>query len=715
MIAKMTLPLLGGSPSVWNTCMAFFQATLLAGYAYAHLTTRLRLRAQIALHGVLLLLPLAVLPIHIADNAVQSLRPDVSPSLWLLGVLLMSVGLPFFLISTTNPLLQRWFASTNHPSAKDPYFLYVASNLGSLCGVLSFPILIEPYLGLRLQTWYWSAGYACLALLTLSCAGLVWRLSRTQVHPDHAVMQGGESPVTHGAEHLTAGRRLRWLALAAVASSLMLGLTTHITSEFISVPLFWVVPLTIYLLTLILVFARRTILPHAWMVRALPIAAVLFAIMMLLEATEVHFMVFHVLIFFVAAMVCHGELTKDRPSTRHLTEFYLWLSAGGVLGGLFNAFIAPLVFKGVAEYPLALVCACLLSPTTVGTQQGARNWWFELGFPLAIGSATAGVVLGLPAIGIERGPLSIAALLGVLAILWFVSANRPVSFGLGIGSMIFVTSTITSTAAHVLYRERTYFSLLRIEHDPVTNCYQLIHGSTVHGQQSAVRDGRAEPLSYYYRAGPVGQVFESFNGRTARPRVAVVGLGIGSLAAYAQPGQHWTFYEIDPAVERAARNANYFTFLQDCQADQLDVVLGDARLRLQEVPDKEYGLIVLDAFSSDAIPVHLLTREALRLYLDKLVDSGMLVLHVSTRHLDLRRVLKGLAAEGALACRGRFDVITLEEAIETGRFSSAWVVMARREAYLGELLWDRRWRPLVIQPLHWTDDYSNILSVLKWR
>jgi spermidine synthase len=712
MIAKMILPLLGGTPSVWNTCIAFFQAMLLAGYVYSHLLRRLRLHHQIAVHASLLLIALAVLPVRIANEAVQSLRPDVDPSFWLLGVLFGSVGLPFFLGCTTSPLLQHWFANTRHPAAQDPYFLYAASNLGSLAGVLSFPVVIEPYVGLTNQAWLWSAGFVCLAILILVCGTMTWTSSARSalLYDDRAAAL--TSPTSAGG--VTVGRRLRWLALASVASSLMLGLTTHITSDLASVPLFWVVPLAIYLLTFILVFSRRSPLPHAWMVWVLPFAAMLYACLTLLQATSVSSTMLHLVIFFVAAMVCHGELARDRPPAQYLTEFYLWLSAGGVLGGIFNAFIAPLIFDGIAEYPLALVCACLLSPPQLRPGQKEWRWWIALGLPLAIGAMTAGVVYGMTALGIDQSALSTVMLLGVLAILWVFAARRPVSFGLGIGSMLIVGWGVTAIGETVLYRERTYFSVLRVQRDAASNSILLIHGSTVHGQQSLAPDRRAEPLSYYHRTGPIGQVFAEVDSHLVKPSVAVVGLGAGSLAAYARPNHHWTFFEIDPAVERIAANPDYFTFLENCTAEKLKVILGDARLRLQTVPNDEYGLIILDAFSSDAIPVHLLTREAMRLYLSKLVDGGVLAFHISSRHLDLRPVLKGLAADSSLICRSRFDRVSLEEEDRTGKSTSAWVIMARRETDLGNLMRDRRWQPLRTGTVLWTDDHSNLWSVVRW-
>lgn len=354
---------MGGTPGVWNTCMVFFQASLLAGYIYAHAATAwLGVRRQAALHVGLLLLPLSTLPIAVSIG--WSPPVEENPIPWLLALLLVSVGLPFFVISASAPMLQKWFASTGHPAAKDPYFLYRASNLGSMLGLLAYPALLEPTLQLAEQSWLWSWGYGLLILLTLGCAVILWRgpvsathsLSLGASHDSHGLLT-----IEDSGSGLTVSRRMRWVALSFVPSSLMLGVTTHLSTDIAAIPLLWVIPLALYLFSFVLVFARKPSLSHQFMVRRLPFLILASAITIFSKATQPVWLLMplHLLTFFVAAMVCHGEMAKDRPPTRHLTEFYLWMSVGGVLGGLFNALVAPMVFSTVVEFPLAMVAASL--------------------------------------------------------------------------------------------------------------------------------------------------------------------------------------------------------------------------------------------------------------------------------------------------------------------------------------------------------------------
>jgi hypothetical protein len=723
MMAKMILPLLGGSPAVWNTCMVFFQAALLAGYAYAHgATARPGLRVQIALHVGLLSLPLLLLPVAIARDAVESLPHQANPVLWLLGVLLVSVGLPFFVVSTSAPLLQRWFAGTGHPSAQDPYFLYGASNLGSMLALLGYPTLVEPHLSLEQQSWLWAAGYGLLVMLTLGCMAALWRArvacpqgrGMPPPNPDK-----GLPPLPGPSGRLTVGRRLRWVALAFVPSSMMLAVTAYLSNDIAAVPLLWVIPLALYLLSFVLVFARRPIVPHAWMVRTLPLLAASSTVLILVEAPGPILMLVmvHLLTLFVAAMVCHGELARDRPPAEKLTEFYLWMSVGGVLGGVFNTLVAPLVFSRVVEYPLAVVLACLFRPRTVSDRDSPRSRRLDLALPLALGALTAGLVLGVQALGLKPSIAVLLLLFGLPVLLWYSTLHRPVRFALGIGAILLAGALYPGIHGHLLYRERSFFGVSRVAVAPDGKYRLLVHGGTVHGRQSLDPARRREPLAYYHRSGPIGQVLEVVQEGGARRSIAVVGLGTGSMACYAEPDEQWTFYEIDPVVEQIARDPNYFTFLQDSRAGKLEVVLGDARLRLREARDGEYGLIVLDAFSSDAIPVHLLTREALGLYLSKLAKGGMLAFHISNRYLDLKPALGGLARDAGVVAYARGDLDLSSEDVESGKNASQWVVMARRKADLSKLVADSRWQPLRGRrgTRVWTDDFSNILSALKWK
>jgi hypothetical protein len=711
MIAKMVLPLLGGSPTVWATCMVFYQAGLLAGYAYAHATSIwLAVRRQVLMQAALVLLPLFVLPIAIPEDAAGSLAPQVNPTGWLLWLLLGVVGLPFFVVSTSAPLLQRWFSHSGHPAASDPYFLYGASNSGSMLALVAYPALVEPHLRLAQQSMAWTAGYGLLAALTIGCATIVWR------GQEPATAEALEPEPTRGPEPLRLGQVLHWMVLAFIPSSLMLGVTMYLTTDITAIPLLWVIPLAIYLLTFILTFARRPLLRHGWMVRALPMAVVVLALAMSVSSvTQVLFLPIHLLTFFLAAMVCHGELVRHRPPREHLTAFYLAMSGGGALGGLMSALFAPVAFDRVAEYPLALVLACLVLPGTQLDSGNARRRLVDWALPATLG-ALAWLMISLLAdrLRFPQLDLAVKCVLGALVLVCYTFKDRPVRFALGTGAVFLAGGTYASDYGRVLYQHRNYFGVLRVTELTPGNYHRLIHGHTVHGQQSLDPSRRREPLAYYHRTGPIGQVFDVLDERLTRANVASVGLGAGSLACYAQPGQCWTFYEIDPVVARVGRDPRFFTFLDDSRATTTEVVLGDARLCLKSAPEHGYKLIVLDAFSSDAIPTHLLTREALRLYLDKLAEGGIIAFHISNNFIDLAPVLGTLARDSELSCLVRRDLNLSPEEASGGKSPSIWAAMARRASDLGVLVDDPRWAspPSQSGETVWTDDFSNIVEHL---
>ncbi len=741
LVGKMLLPLLGGTPSVWNTCLLFFQAALLGGYAYALASTRwLAWRWQVALHALLFAAAALALPLAVSWEAGGAAPgEDESPAFWLLKKLLVTVGPPFFVLSSTAPLLQKWFTRTRAASASDPYFLYAASNAGSLAALLGFPLLLEPSWPLGVQGRAWSLGYAGLAVLLVACA---WAARRTVDEREVAEVSGGEG----GA--LSLRRRLRWALLAFVPSSLVLGATTYITTDVAAVPLLWVVPLSLYLLSFVLVFAHRRLVPSWLAARMLPGSAVLLALVYLSGATQpAWFLVlFHLLFLFAAALVCHGLLADDRPHARHLAEFYLWLSAGGAAGGLFNALLAPLVFDTVIEYPLVVVLACYLGPAfqsnwfgvlrpktraregadvkeeegaaeAGGERSFARVMWTEAALPLSLFVLAGALGLVAPGLGLETVERTALALGVPLFLLNHFGSGRPSRFALGLAAVMLASTLAGERPARTLHAERNFFGTLRVNANSDDSAHSFQHGSTLHGRQYTDPARACEPLSYYHRRGPLGTVFEEYGRRQAEGRggVAVVGLGAGASAAYARAGEDWTFYEIDPAVARLARDPAFFTYLTKCANAAPRVVIGDARLRLREAPDAAYGLVVLDAFSSDAVPAHLLTREALDLYLSKLAPGGLVVFHTSNRSLELDRVAGGLARDAGLVARIFTDT---NYDSEDARDPSEWVVVARRAEDLGRLADDARWAPLdqTTRKLEvWRDDFSNVASVIKWQ
>jgi hypothetical protein len=774
MFAKFILPLFGSTPAVWTGSMMFFQMALLIGYLYVHATTAwLGARKQAVLHLAVVLLPLLVLPLAVpADEWAPS--SEANPIFLLLGLLLVSVGLPFFAISTTNPLVQKWLADTDHPAASDPYFLYRASNLGSVIGLLGYPLLVERELTLDTQGIVWSVGYGLLLILVLASAVMLWRSPRPSVAEGEEEAEplagdpvsGGGSPQTADTplvaepreERLTLLRRLRWVGLTFVPSSLMLGVTAFITTDITPIPLLWVIPLSLYLFSFVIVFSPSQRMPdliHKVMVAALPVMMAVLVLTILIELRNPYWLLIllHLLGFFVVAMVLHGEVARDRPPARNLTEFYLWVSVGGFLGGVFNALIAPIAFDTVVEYPLAIILACIFVPGLVLsrllqsdrasgeasgeegqsregqeasggdeeeretlTSSGSRTLGsrrldlaLDLALPLVLGLAMWGISTAIDAyLPVDYISLAWQTLLGLAVglCLWFAySATRPIRFGLGIAAILIV-GTLTSGAG-ALYEERSFFGVYRVTGDD--QVHTLVFGDTNHGAQ-VLGVQPPEPTTYYHPTGPVGQVFDALPEATSRP--AVVGLGTGTMACYNKPGQQMAFYEIDPLVESIARNNNLFTYLRDCPGEN-NVVLGDARLSLADALDGEYGIIVADAFSSDAIPVHLMTREAVDLYFDKLQSDGVLLMHISNRHLELEPVLGNVAQDAGLVCRAQYDQ---ENESTPGKFVSHWVIMSREEGALGSMADDARWSSCETNPDSpvWTDDYSNLLSTFVW-
>ena len=785
MFAKMVLPLLGGTPAVWATSMVFFQATLLAGYAYAHWSvSRLGVRRQALVHIPLVLLPLLLLPISVPAG--WSPPPEGRPAVWLLWLLAYSLGLPFFVLSTSAPLLQRWFATTGHPSGKDPYFLYAASNAGSMLALLSYPFLMEPSLPLQVQSTVWAVAYGALAAGTIVCAWLVLNAdprdenlatagdeaaedgtdlggtSEQQAEVALASEQEAAEPAVvaeqHAAEQaagaqaadqqaadqsvvaeqavvapappmapapmtpapmapgpVTGIRRFRWVALAFVPSTLMLAVTNYISTDIAAIPLLWVIPLALYLLTFILVFSTKPV-PlglAAWAQVALVVPLVL---MMLTDIRGVlpRAVLFGLplLALFVFSLVCHAQLAIDRPPPRHLTEFYLWVAVGGVLGGIFTALVAPAVFETLLEYPVAIVLACLLLPALGKRRMSNRMEQLVLvvTFPALI-LITVLQILGtrgwLPNAG---RTVAVAVTLGIC----WLFATRPFRFGVAVAAVMIGATIARVDESPVLFSERTFFGIQQVLGDPAGRFHRLMHGTTLHGIQSTDPALKTEPLSYYHREGPIGQVMTALPAAEA-PRIGVVGLGTGTMACYARPGQHWTFFEIDPVMERIARDPALFTFLADCPGEH-EVVLGDARLSLEDVPDGSYGVLVVDAFNSDAIPVHLLTREAIDLYVQKLAPGGVVAIHISNRYLDLTQVLADLARDRGLESLYGSSGQTLER-LTKGKSASDWVVLARAQEDLGSLAGDPQWTSLVSQPGSrvWTDDFSDVFSVFRWR
>jgi len=705
-VAKTVLPILGGTPMVWNTCVLFFQILLLGGYAYAHgVTNWLGPRLSGAAYAVVLVLPFATLPFGIG--------PDVQPPAgsnpvgWLLLTLLKSIGLPFFALAATAPMLQRWFADTDHPSAKDPYFLYAASNLGSLLALVMYPVLVEPTLRLRMQNYLWAIGYGAFVLAAGLAVVAGWRRKAPVAGVPARSAEPGDAAV---AERLTWERRATWIALAFIPSSLMLAVTTYFSTDIAPVPLFWIAPLALYLLTFVAAFGTRAASVRSIADRFMPLAVLPLVVLMVarLGLPLGLAIPLHLGAFTLAALVCHGRLAAIRPHPAHLTEFYFWIAFGGMLGGMFNTLAAPLLFSQIIEYPLVLVLA--LAARSGRRPEAASSWSMnDLLVPVGVGALCAAAIVLHP--GGETNALFVASL-GVPAFMAFTQSRAAMRFAASVATMLVAGSLAANAQAQALYVSRTFFGVYRLTMDQGGRHHALFHGTTLHGMQALDPAHQREPLTYFNREGPIGQAFAALPAAARSRDIAVVGLGIGTLASYRTPGQQWTFYEIDPEVEHIARAEKYFTFMRSC-GDACRVVLGDARLSLARAPLHGYGVIVLDAFSSDAIPIHLMTSEALGLYLSRLAPGGALAFHISNRHLNLGPVLARIALSHGLAVRWQRH--NTDQRITPALFSSTWMVMARNAADLGPLATDARWIVPAIPPSTplWTDDFSNIVSVLN--
>ncbi len=710
MVAKMIQPVLGGTPAVWNTAMVFFQALLLGGYLYAHLTTRwLGTRRQAIVHLIIMLVGLAFLPVAFeapGDTAVLD-----APTGWLLITLFVGVGWPFFVVSTSAPLLQKWFSTLDHPQAADPYHLYAASNAGSVLALLGYPFVIEPRIGLQAQSILWMIAYLVLCAAVAICAALLWRSP-----PPEPSKSPQKSPPASGIR-LSWRRRGRWILWAFIPSSMMLSVTTFITTDIAPVPLLWIPPLAIYMLSFIAVFSRQNPIPHHWwLVLFAPLLAAA-SLLLWTDATDPLWAVtaVHFAALFVFCMVFHGLLAADRPHTRDLTEFYLWLAVGGVLGGAFNALAAPALFDRIVEYPVILVAAALVVPTAAYGRRSFR-WAMILSLVGAAAVIIYDVLDGAPPETKALVPMGIVALATVGAAVFVIARARHWAPLLIAALVAVVAAGELRPEANEIYAERSFFGTHQVKRSTSGFHHVLYHGRTVHGAQARDEEFRQFPLNYYYFTGPLGQVFDHLDHRPVRHPIALVGLGTGAAVTYARPGQEVDIFEIDPAVEEIATNRHLFTYVDDCPGD-CHIHLGDGRLLIGEVDEKYYELIVLDAYSSAAIPVHLLTREAIATYMRRLRPDGFLAIHISSPYLDLAPPLLAAADDLGLARRVQQHVVDDDDPLyDFFVDSSRWVLIAHSEQALGDLADDDRWEkvPRDSRIDAWTDDYANILDVYQF-
>ncbi|MDF1796126.1 MAG: fused MFS/spermidine synthase [Coxiellaceae bacterium] len=640
LLAKMLLPHFGGSPSVWNTCMMYFQGTLLAGYLYAHFSSRLLpLKWQPILQIILLASGLIFLPFYAPTHWAGL---EQSPTFSLIRLLVSTTIIPILAISASAPILQRWFALSDHPDAKDPYFLYAASNIGSLLALIAFPFLIEPLLTTSTQRWVWAGGFVLLLLLTMLCAYRAFIQSPTRASDEKA---------SQLSKDIDWKKRAYWILLAFIPSSLLLGLTTYITTDIASTPLFWIIPLVLYLLSFIIVFSRKPIIT--------PFIAAFLQLLFLIPFVSVFLrgahsfnywiiLLINLFLFFATSIVLHGELVKRRPHASHLTEFYLWMAFGGFLGGVFNTLVAPLLFVDVIEYPIMIAIAILVKP------------------PIPI--------------------------------------KRYVIFSAIIVIVLF-QQFVLNNGSNAIYTVRNFFGTLRVVRQN-GNQHVLMHGTTSHGIE--IRDMKPEQNAKgYYHA--VEDIIKLMHKKQSALNIGIIGLGTGMTSCFVKPDDTLTYYEINPAIIDIASNPTYFSFLTQCPPSG-GIVLGDARLRLVEAKQHRYDLLVVDAFNSDSIPVHLITEEAILLYFQKLKFNGVLLLHISNRHINLVRVLSANSYANNITPMAK----GYRKDIKTASFGAHWVAISKSPGRISALK-TQGWHGLSMAAAkyRWRDDYSNIVRELK--
>lgn len=695
LFTRLVLPQIGGAAAVWTTAMLFFQAVLILGYVYAHLSSRhLKPRIQLGLHVGLLLLALVFLPLAVPQGwSYDPAGPVVTQTLWLYA---LGVGLPFAVLSANAPLIQSWYGRTGAAGASDPYFLYAASNLGSFVALLGFPLVAEPLFGISNISVGWSLGFVLLIPL-LALAGL-------------AAVRGGAAvettPVRGETEDRVSPLRLaHWAFLAFLPSSLMLCVTTKISTDVGSFPLVWVIPLALYLLTFVLVFSARSPLTADRLRLVFPVAlAVLIYFCNLSSRTLAEFAAL-VVAFLLASLFAHRLLFDARPEKSHLTLFYVTMSVGGALGGLFNSIVAPVAFDKLTEFPVTVAFFSLLLIYPLGLTKPVRG-------------VAVGLFLGLLALVIlaRRVPgttdLSLAVLsmfvLGffvVTAIAMRKDGLAPALFGLAVLLPAFVIGN-----NNVILRDRSFFGVHVVRDAETLRTYS--NGTTVHGGQRLADFGsRPRPVSYYHPDGLLAEVLVAQQDAGARS-IGIVGLGIGALSCYARPGEDWHFYEIDRKVVEIALDPKLFTFMTEC-APNPQIHLGDARIVLDQQSDLGFDVLVIDAYSSDAVPVHLTTVEALQLYLARINQNGVLVFHISNRFYDLSLPLARAARELGLSTRYRNR--TKAEVTDTPYdVPSTVMILARSPKDLGQFANDPDWiEPAETDIPLWTDDQANLMSALK--
>ena len=712
---RMLLPVLGGVPGAWTACLLFFQCALLAGYGWGEALSRIAsLRTRIALHVALVLVPLAVLPPLPPDEASLGVSPSTSPTLFALVFLARSVGLPFFALSTTAPMLQSWLARTDHPASARPYFLYAASNVGSLGALLAYPFVVEPLLGLSSQRVAFGVGYAGLVVLVAACGAATWRAPRTIA----ASIDDSARP--------TMRDRARWVVLALVPSMLLASVTTYLSLDLAPIPLLWVLPLAAYLGTFVIAFrGGGTEMPRL-VSRVTRLLGVVLVVATIVHANSplAVLVVLHFAFFVLAALVAHGRLAKSAPSAAYLTEFYVWMAVGGALGTFLTSVVATHLLPDLWEYPIAIAAGCAVT-TPWGDPEPVRPTRIDAAWALAVLVLGLALVVGIDHSGLGELPFAPLLVFGPMAVVAYHTSTRPTRYGLALLAMVLASTLYGDHGTTLLDRRRGFFGILRVVEDPAHTYRYLLHGSTLHGSQAIADRERCDPLAYYTRSGPLGRLLAARRRAFGGGDAALVGLGTGAAACFAEPGEHWRFFEINQDVVDIAEDTRFFTFLHNARATGADVSVevADGRLGVAALPAASESLVVLDAFNSDSVPIHLLTREAVALYVRVLAPHGWLVLHCSNRTLDLTRVVAAIAEREHLAAVVNPDAaeIATRIAVDGDRAgipgtsgAPTWIVLARSTEDLAAL----KAANFVDLPgprgaAAWTDERASLFEIIR--
>lgn len=715
MFAKMVLPLLGGAPAVWAVALVFFQGALLVGYGYAHLLVRsVRTASTGIVHLALSAFAFLFLPIAIPSG--WSEPPPGDAYLWQLGLFAVAIGIPFAAVAANAPLLQAWFARAGHRDSADPYFLYAASNLGSFVALLGYPFVFEPAFGLRALAIIWTAGFAALVLALGVCFLRV--RSAAPSSAEERLPERERASLPQRAEP-SWNDRAAWVALAFVPSGLLTAFTNHIATDVASAPLVWVVPLALYLLTFVIVFRERALIPRPVLLTLHAVAVILALLQLAQTEKETWFYAagFGIAAFVTSTLVAHRTLYEARPDARHLTEFYMWMSTGGVLGGLFAALLAPRIFTEVFEYPLLLALSFACRPGAMDLMSRSRAAWAGMVVLALVGW---GAIMYGPQLAFDYGirfggwgtTAGIAGFFACLAVgLWRAPPHMLVAV-----LAMYLTVVLLPSSVHRGAAQRSYFGVYRVIQSADGQYNVLQHGTTLHGAQR-IRDAEGNtvaditPATYYHPTSPMASAIRLMSFVNKHDGVdgkfGVIGLGAGSLACYSTPSETWRFFEIDPVVVRIAKSRN-FTFLSNCQPDA-EIVLGDARLTFAKEQDESYDLLIVDAFSSDAIPIHMMTAEALTLYASKLKAEGVAVLHISNRYLDLEQVVSATLPTLDVA----LHPLVIENYEDEGyvKTSSTVILVGKDKAAVDRfrsIAGARDIKPPSVRP--WTDDFSDILE-----